>query len=163
MHGAGAPQVKAAAARNLMQGELRSMLERYGRNTPITDPLTALQEHAGKVRAWFDFLEDQVDQLRHSSQWDTEQVNGKVQLFVQAQEMLAKILVDMGKLKIDERLIAIQTAQRDMILEAFKVGLVAGGITGPAPTQAAFAAIGRHLRVIQGGREDDEPRKASGF
>src|SRR3954454_9834966 len=94
-HGGGAPQVRAAAARNLMQGELRSLLQKHGRDIPITDPLTALQEHAGKVRAWMDFLEDRIGALRHSSQWDTEQVRGEVQLFTDAQSQVRQTLVDM--------------------------------------------------------------------
>lgn len=155
-HGGAAPQVKAAAQRNLLAGELRSMLERHGRDMPVTDPLTALQEHAGKVRAWMDFLEERISALRHSSQWDTEQIRGEVELFVRAQKEVRETLVDMGRLKIDDRLIAIEEGKIQMLFDALKAGLVAGGVTGPGPTQAAFAAAGKHLRVIKGG-------KAAGF
>jgi hypothetical protein len=164
-HGGKAPQVKAAIARNLMQGELRSLLQKHGRDIPITDPLTALQEHAGKVRAWMDFLEDRIGALRHSSQWDTEQVRGEVQLFTDAQSQVRQTLVDMGKLKIDERLIAIEEGKVAMLWEALKAGLAAGGVTGPGPTQAAFAAAAGKLRVIAGGKADDQGqiRKAAGY
>jgi hypothetical protein len=166
VHGGGAPQVKAAVQRALVAGELRSLLERHGRDVPITDPLTALQEHAGKVRAWFDFLEDRVSALRHSSQWDTEQIRGEVELFTRAQETVGKILVDMAKLKIDERLVAIEEGKVQMLFEALKAGLIAAGITGPGPTQAAFAAAGKRLRLVQGGKgrdDEGEPRKAAGY
>jgi hypothetical protein len=157
--------VKAKASRNLMQGELRSLLRKHGRDIPITDPLTALQEHAGKVRAWMDFLEDRIGALRHNSQWDTEQVRGEVQLFTDAQSQVRQTLVDMGKLKIDERLIAIEEGKVAMLWEALKAGLAAGGVTGPGPTQAAFAAAARKLRVIAGGKADDQgyTRKAAGY
>lgn len=166
MHGGKAPQVKRVASERLLEGDLRKALERHGRDTPVTDPLTALQEHAGKVRSWFDYLEERVSSLRHSSQWDTEQIRGEVELFTRAQETVGKILVDMAKLKIDERLIAIEEGKVAMLFEALKAGLVAGGITGPGPTQAAFAAAGKRLRLIQGGgqRDDEgEPRKAAGY
>lgn len=162
-HGGSAPQVRAAANRNIMQGELRALLQRHGRDVPITDPLTALQEHAGKVRAWMDFLEERITALRHGSQWDTEQIRGEVQLFTDAQAQVRQTLVDMGRLKIDERLIAIEQGKVEMLWEALKAGLVAGGVTGPGPTQAAFAAAGKRLRVIQGGRSEIEPRSAAGY
>jgi hypothetical protein len=164
-HGGSIGRVKAAAQRNLLAGELRSMLERHGRDVPITDPLSALQEHAGKVRSWFDFLEDRISSLRHSSQWDTEQIRGEVELFTRAQETVGKILVDMAKLKIDERLVAIEEGKVQMLFDALKAGLVAGGVTGPGPTQAAFAAAGKRLRLIPGGKADDQgqTRKAAGY
>jgi hypothetical protein len=165
VHGGGAPQVKAAAQRALVAGELRSILQRHGRDVPVTDPLTALQEHAGKVRSWFDFLEERITSLRHSSQWDTEQIRGEVELFTRAQETVGKILVDMARLKIDDRLIAIEEGKVAMLFDALKAGLAAGGITGPGPTQAAFEAAGKRLRLVKGGRYDEgeEPRKATGF
>lgn len=168
VHGGNAPQVRNDAKRQIMQGELRALLARHGRDVPITDPLTALQEHAGKVRAWMDFLEERITALRHGSQWDTEQIRGEVQLFTDAQAQVRQTLVDMGRLKIDERLIAIEQGKVEMLWEALKAGLVAAGVTGPGPTQAAFAAAGKRLRVIQGGKgmgeiEAGESRKAAGY
>ena len=164
MHGGKAPQVQAAAARTLLAGELREALERHGRNEPITDPLRALQELAGRVRAWFDFLEERIGSLRHSSQWDTEQIRGEVQLYVQAQDPFAKILVDMGKLKIDERLVAIHEATAAMVLDAMKAGFASAGVTGVAQDEA-IKVTGRKLRVIQGGASSavDSEKKASGY
>lgn len=163
-HGGRAPQTRAAATRNMEAGQLRAILERHGRNEPITDPLRALQELAGRVRAWFDFLEERIGSLRHSSQWDTEQIRGEVQLYVQAQDSFAKILVDMGKLKIDERLVAIHEATAAMVLDAMKAGFASAGVTGVAQAEA-IKVTGRKLRVIQGGASSavDGEKKASGY
>ena len=162
-HGAGAPQVKAAAKRNLLQGELRKTLERFGRDDPITNPLLALQEHAGKVRAWLDFLEERVSVLRHSSQWNTEQIRGEVQLYTSAMKECRETLVDMGKLKIDERLVGIHEATAAMVLDAMRAGLASAGVTGMAQAEA-IKVTGSQLRIIQGGlSRSEEPKKASGY
>lgn len=162
MHGGGAPQVRAKAARNLAEGELRQLLARkYNRDVPITNPLQELQAQAGRVRAWSEFLEDQITQLRHNSQWDTEQVNGIAQLFEGALKELRTILVDMARLKIDERLAAIDEMTATMVLDAMKAGFAAAGVTGIAQSNA-IAVTGRHLRIVKGGQAD-EPRKATGY
>lgn len=152
MHGGGAPQVKAAAARNLLAGELRKELERLGRNEPIRDPLTALQEHAGKVRAWFDFLEEKISALRHSSQWDTEQIRGEVELFTRAQTEVRQTLVDMGKLKIDDRLVGVREMTATMVVDAMKAGFAAAGVTGVAQTEALKVTM-RQLKIIREGQQ----------
>lgn len=162
-HGGGAPQVRAAAARNLAEGELRALLaRRYGRDVPILNPLVELQAQAGRVRAWSEFLEDQISQLRHNSQWDTEQVNGIAQLFENSIKELRGYLVDMARLKIDERLAAIDEMTATMVLDAMKAGFASAGVTGVAQSNA-IAVTGRQLRLVKGGKGDDEQKTGTGY
>lgn len=164
-HGGSAPQVKAAAARNVLEGTIQARLRKMmSAATPVTDPLSALQQHAGKVQQWMQFLEDQVEELRHDSQWSTEQINGVVELYTRAMSETRQTLKDIASLKIDERLIAIEQGKVQMLFDALKAGLVAGGITGPGPTQAAFSAAERRLRVVrEEPRQEIETGKAAGY
>lgn len=167
-HGGKAPQVQAKAQRRLQEGELRAELERLGALLPITDPFTALMEHAAKVRAWMLFLEERVSSLRHSSQWDTEQIRGEVELYTRAMKETRETLTDIARLKLDDRLIGVREATANMVLEAMKAGFASAGVTGVAQTNA-IAVAGRHLRVIQGGMapgdpgEDGPAREATGY
>lgn len=159
-HGGGAPQVKRANQRKLVEGDLRKILVRkYGRNEPVTDPLTELQLHAGRVKAWSEFLEDKLTVLRSSSQWNTEQVNGIAQLLESSMKEVRQTLKDIAQLNIDERLIAIEQGKVDMLFRAISAALEAAGITNPAHVQRAMGAAAAQLRVMKSEKEPVTGRK----
>lgn len=136
-HGGRAPQVRAKAAANVLQSDLQRALQRRMKlATPVTDPLSALQAHAGEVHQWYGFLRDQIEELRSSSQWNTEQINGVAELFTRAMSEMRQTLKDIASLKIDERLVAIEQAKVAMMQRAMMAGLAAVGVTGPAAQQA---------------------------
>lgn len=154
-HGGAAPQVKAAVAREGAEIEVRKTAAMIMKgSTPIGDPLTALQQLAGEMQAWKDALGEQVDimKLGYSSEMGTEQIRAAVQLYERALDRLSSTLTAIGRLNIDERLIAIQAGQKEMILRALQAGLAAAGVTGGAAT-AALGVAGKQLRVIAGGKD----------
>jgi len=153
-HGARAPQVRAKAARNVAESEVRLTAARVLQERgPVVDPLEQLQLLAGRALAWEQALAERVDmnKLRYGSNLGTEQVRAEVQLLTQAMQETRTVLAIIAKLNIDERLIAIEKNKADMVFRAIQAALVAAGVTGPAQT-AALQTAGRELRVIQGGK-----------
>ena len=155
-HGGASPQVKNAIAREKAEGEVRKTAAMIMKSsTPITDPLTALQELVGEMAAWKEAVAEQVDILKlgYSSEVGTEQIRAAVQLYERALDRLGANLAAIAKLNIDERLVAIQAGQKEMILRAIQAALASAGVNGPAAT-AAIAVAGQQLRVLAiAGRE----------
>lgn len=154
VHGGAAPQVRNAAAREKAEGEVRKTAAMLMRNSqPIADPLTALQELAGEALSWKNAVAEQVDVLKlgYSSDLGIEQIKAAVQLYERALDRLNTILAGIARLNIDDRLIAIQAGQKEMILRAIQAALSSAGVTGPAATSAIVVA-GRELRAVAGAR-----------
>lgn len=153
-HGARAPQVRAKAAANVAQEEVRMTAAALMKDVvPVNDPLEQLQMLAGRVLAWEEALRERVsmDRLRYTSGLGTEQIRAEVQLLTAALRESREVLATIAKLNIDERLIAIEKGKADMVFRALQAGLVAVGVTGPAQT-AALQAAGKELRLIKGGQ-----------
>lgn len=149
VHGGSARQVRQAAAEVVLKSDLQKALQRRMRQAvPVTDPLSALQAHAGEVQQWYGFLKDQIEELRHSSQWNTEQINGVAELFTRAMSETRQTLKDIAALKIDERLIAIEEGKVAMMQKALLAGLAAAGVKGPAAQQALTVMV-KELRVAK--------------
>lgn len=163
-HGGRARQVVAKAQARQLEGALRIALGRLGTASKIIDPLTELQRQAGRMREWMVFLEEQVEEsgrLRFGSQWSTEQIDGRVELLTRAQKEFRETLTAIGRLKIDERLAAIEEATATMIFRAVQAGLNAAGVRGPAATEA-LKVVSKELRMAKAGAGDPN-NKATGF
>lgn len=124
---------------------------------PVENPLVALQQLAGRLTSWLNYCEECVRLLEGRIRYSTdggEAIRGEITLYTQAMRDLSVTLVAIGRLNIDERLVAIAEAQKDMILTAIDAGLLAAGIRHNDPRMAdARLAVVRHLRVISGGQE----------
>lgn len=169
-HGGGAPQVKVAAQRRGVDAELERMATLVG--TPVGNPLTELSRVAGRSRAWMEMLEERVQALLDAQDGDGrcphcgedledaagslryrggagEQIRGEVQLYERAMDRLGRLLADIGRLKIDERLAAITSKQADAVIAALEAGLNAAGVREPAQRTAAKSAASRELRLVR--------------
>lgn len=150
MHGAGAPQVRASAAKRVVEQQARTALHRLGAD-PIADPLTALSQLAGQVVALKDGLGELVnrlgDQIRYEDAKGAEQLRAEVAVYVQALAECRQVLGLMAKLDIDRRLAAIEEAKAQAVVSAIDAGLAAAGITGAAATEAR-QAVARRLRSV---------------
>lgn len=171
-HGGSAPQVKAAAARRVVEGQALKAVSALGKWSPVTDPLTALADVAGEVTAVKDFLRGLVEQiveveqrhaglsgggetLRSTDDKGAEQLNAKFQAYMTMLDRTVSTLATIAKLNIDERMARIDEARAEMIREALRRAFAEAGLAGEQQTRG-LAALGRHLRVV-----GTETRKAA--
>ena len=56
----------------------------------------------------------------------------------------------MAKLKLDERLVAVNEATADMLVRAVDAGLAAAGVTGAA-RETARKAVAAQMRIVSAG------------
>ena len=118
--------------------------------TPVTDPLSALQRLAGRAAAWEDIIGEKVNEMRsirYSTEEGGEQLRAEIAVMERAMDRLGRLLVDIAKLNIEERLAGIRKQTADMLERAFDAGLEASGASfeGKAKGRDAFH---RHLKVV---------------
>lgn len=156
-HGGAAPQVAAAAAVRVIEAEAREAVGRLQLSTgPVDNPLLALQQVAGElldVKNWIRGAveELQASELRTRGEKGAEQVRAELTAYMGMLTACVNALAQLGKLRIDERLAAIDEERKRMIIEALRAGLASAGVIGAAQT-AAMGVAARQLRVIAGGR-----------
>lgn len=150
MHGGSTPTHERAGQRELLEREAR---EAFGRladvSTPITDPLTALFELAGHVKAWMEFLAGRIADLKtlsHDS-FAGEQIEGEIQLWERALDRCNTVFGTAARLNIDERLAAITERQAEVVMAAINAALDAAGVL-PQQRADAQRAAARRLRAV---------------
>lgn len=99
-----------------------SALIRGGRRVAEFNPLAELQTLGVEVIAMKDYLLERVIKLRedewtYGDRLGVDQVRAEVQLYERALERTTRLLVDLGRLNIDERLAKINERQGDVIAE----------------------------------------------
>lgn len=149
MHGSAAPQVRAAAARRVLDQQAAAALARLDVD-PVADPLTELSRLAGQVCAWRDALAAKVNaltDLRFEDAKGAEQLRSEVALWERALDRCGSLLTAIARLGIDERLARISERQADAVIRALDAGLAAAGVTGDSATEARKAAA-RALRIV---------------
>lgn len=105
---------KKAALQAQAAKELRKLLPAA---KPVTNPLLALQQLAGRATAWSELLEDKVASLsewRYEDDKGGEQLRSEVALFERAMSECRQVLTACGRLKIEER----QAALDERVAEA---------------------------------------------
>jgi hypothetical protein len=119
MHGGATSQVKAKAAQRVeafkAEAEIARFLEQH-KPEPVENPLEALRELAGEVLAIKDWIRGKVTKLEYESSIQGEQIAAVMQLYSAWTDKAERILVNIGKLNIDERLMNIQTAQAQVLM-----------------------------------------------
>lgn len=98
---------------------------------PVTNPFLALADLAGELMAAKNALRDKVNQLTKLTYtaWDNEQIKAEVSLYRDLLGMTSKIVTDMARLNIDERLSRIDELQARAMLDAFEATLTELGLT----------------------------------
>lgn len=102
----------------LLKHRLEELAEQYGLTGPIDNPLLAMQELSIEVVSFKDFLLEKVKEL---SELDYEDRKGAqdakaiVQLYERALDRTTRLMGDMAKLKIDERLAAVSERQGELV------------------------------------------------
>lgn len=122
-HGGNQPAIRELGQRVMRDKEerykLAQLATKYGVNGAIENPLLALQVIAAEALAFKDFARDQVEKLE-AEEWTytdrqmIEQVRAMIQLYERAMDRAGKLLADMARINIDERLAQVTERQADI-------------------------------------------------
>ena len=100
----------------------------------LGNPLVELLHLAAEMAEWKDIMRDIVmyllseQRIRSAHNRVGEQLRAEVMLFERAQERYAKILLDIQRAGIEQRLLAIEEAQARMVEQALTAALTASGL-----------------------------------
>jgi len=122
MHGGGTPQVKNKAAERVDLAVADAKIAKFLSShqiEPVENPLEALRELAGEIVAVKGWLRDQVTHLEHESSVQGEQIAAVMQLYSNFLDKSERVLVNIAKLNIDERLAHIQGQQAQIMTMVF--------------------------------------------
>ena len=115
----------------------------------VADPLGALQKLAGRALALEETIGRLVNDLtviRYESEGGGEQLRAEVAVLERAMDRCGRLLVDIAKLNIEERLAKVTEIQVGIIQEAMFTVLGEMGMP-PDKQREAQQRIGRRLRV----------------
>lgn len=113
LHGGASPQARRKQAERVLEAQVKR--EIHGMEiTPVENPLTALSMLAAEIIAWKDLMAAHVATLKNDLRYageHAEQIRGEVTLYEKALDRSVAVLAQIARLKIDERLAAINEAQ----------------------------------------------------
>ena len=145
MHGGAAPQVRAKAAKRLVEHEAASTLERLGQAEPLADPISALLRLAGEIGAFRDILRERLADL-HDEEWTSrsklgvEQLHALVGAYSTALDRSRVVLVDIARLNLEDRLVALSEKQTEVMYAALSSALAAVPSEHREPARLALVA-----------------------
>lgn len=149
-HGGRAQQNVVAAGLRTTEEKLRQTL---GKLTvvPVENPLAELQLLAGEAMAWKAVCHNAMAKLsamRYGTEGG-EAIRGEIILFERAMDRCERVLVNIAKLNIDERLARVNEMQLDFTVRALTAWMAESGMN-TEQQQEAKHGVARHLRLISG-------------
>lgn len=145
LHGGSMPNNRVAA----LNEQAERLLYRHDA-APVADPLEALQRLAGRALALEETIGGIVNDLRsyrYETETGGEQLRAEVAVLERAMDRAGRLLVDIAKLGIEERLARVTEQQAQMAMTALSAALGEMGL--PADRQReARTRIARHLRIV---------------
>lgn len=157
IHGSAARQVRKAGERRVLEQRAAKALAGWNR-TPVTDPVSELAGLAGEVLAWKEHMRGEVEQLDALTQTvifgesggSVQQVAALVEVYERALDRAAKVLTDMARLGIADRIASVNEQQGQLLAAVIRAVL---GDLGLTPEQEALVGevVPRRLREIGGG------------
>jgi len=146
-------KASVARAETEAAGALRRALDAADA-PPVTDPVTALQELAGRVKYALDAMGERVNQLTEmryeSLGQSTEQLRAEVAVWERLIGRLHPLLVDMTRLGLEERLTRVTEAQGAAIVEVLRAAAEELGMD--VADEQVRTVVSRHLRSVPGGK-----------
>jgi hypothetical protein len=117
---------------------------------PMTDPYGELMAVTGELKAWKDILRAKVvkleNQLRYQGKTG-EQTRAEVMLYSQALRDLSSVLLSIGRLNLDARLVGIRQQTLEMLDRALDLALEDSGV--PLDRKAAARdTFRKHVKVV---------------
>ena len=153
-HGGAAPQVRKKATLRLVENSARELFGRVAPEpVPVDNPLAAYADFAGRVMAWLDLMDSQLDDLRsvgYESERVGEQIHAAIQLYERAMDRANTVLASYARLNIDERLSGITERQAEQVVRALDAVIAHLGATGPAAIEARKVGA-QQLRLVANG------------
>ncbi|WP_018655908.1 hypothetical protein [Actinomadura flavalba] len=124
LHGGKAPQVARKAKQRHAEQEIHAMAAQYSPTAePVEDPFAELLKLAGEMRGFKSFLADRVAALR-AEQWtgdeDGEQNRALISTYERALDRAGKVLADIARLNIEDRVATIHERQAQVFIAAFE-------------------------------------------
>jgi hypothetical protein len=149
-HGGLLPRIRASARQNMISTQAERLLYRHDAS-PCTDALDALQRLAGRALALEETIGHLVNDLTSiryegAGEAGAEQLRAEVVVMERAMDRCGRLLVDLAKLNIEERLVKISEGQADLIEKALKAALAEMGLDLDEQDRAA-RSVARHLRA----------------
>jgi hypothetical protein len=120
MHGGSSPQVKAAAERRVADAAAQVVVRRFLDNPdapPVADPVGSLLRLTGRLEAALDWAGGRVNELGDAVRYEGrgpgagEQQRGELTLWVTLVKELRGALVDINRLGLEEKRVAIAGAE----------------------------------------------------
>jgi hypothetical protein len=146
-HGGASPQAKRKAAERVLEAQVQHAIEGMD-IVPVENPLKALSLLAGEILAWKDLTATHVASLKDKLRYEgehAEQIRGEVLLYERSMDRAVAVLAQIARLKIDERLAAINEAQVQQMGRILEGALDALGMTYDQK-RLAFAELSRLAR-----------------
>lgn len=147
LHGGASPQAKRKQAERVLEKQVKHAIAGMDIK-PVENPLTALSQLAGEIIAWKDLMATHVATLKDTLRYGTEhaeQIRGEVLLYERGMDRAVAVLAQIARLKIDERLAAINEAQVKQMSRMLEGALDALGL-GYEQKRKAFAELSRLAR-----------------
>jgi hypothetical protein len=116
---------------------------------PVADPLTALQALAGRaltLESVIGGIVNDMRSIRYETETGGEQLRSEVAVLERAMDRAGRLLVDIVKLGIEERLAKVTERQLDLLSEALSTVLPGMGM-GPDQVRETRQRVARHLRA----------------
>lgn len=140
-HGGSSPGGKTHAVKDAANQELRKLVAANDL-PPIENPLTELARITAQVVAFKDAIGERVNELVHLRYVDDkggEQMRSEVGILERAFDRCEKFLTAMARLKIDERLAAIQESQVDLLMTHLDAALTKAGVPAEQAAEVKLA------------------------
>lgn len=124
LHGGSAPQVRAKARQNVLEARINGELRRR-EVTPVTDPVTAIQDVVGREFAFLDLAQDRMSEIldswaRTSEVTGVEDARATVAIFERALDRAERGAARMVQLGIQARIAAAQEMRAAAFIAAFQ-------------------------------------------
>lgn len=117
---------------------------------PVQNPLEALQALAGRALALehaIGTIVNDLNTIRYGSDAGGEQLRSEVAVLERAMDRAGRLLVDIAKLNIDERLAKVTERQTEIVAGALAAALGEMGLS-PEQQRDARSRVARHLRSV---------------
>lgn len=123
-HGGSISTTKAAAQRNLAERRFTSELAQVADMhlaAPVDNPLAALQQLAGEILTMKNIFAMRVAKLKEAGYGSKagEQLKADVAVYERALDRCGKVLTDIARLNIDDRLAKIEEKQAELMVAVF--------------------------------------------
>lgn len=145
LHGGGTVSHRTAA----ITEQAKRLLYKHDA-TPVADPLEALQRLAGRALALEETIGGIVNDLRsyrYETETGGEQLRAEVAILERAMDRAGRLLVDIAKLNIEERLAKVTEKQAQMAMDALASALRDMGLSAEQQREARQRVAG-HLRLV---------------